>query len=242
MGSALPTVDAGDAGLSGLRQAAATRGYAAASIELRTLLSWLGAEDVTADIATAPHVAAPPGEPFNRPEPLGWHGDFSTRADRPPLTLSYVDRADPGGLAHGAWRVASCDDVLARLGRTAMGTAAVRFLLETPIAFALSEDESPRTHCAIEVRNRSTGRLGFRFYGRGMRLGARLVCGHVPQELEHAIAAVERAADEASVTIPATQGAVLLVDNWHCLHDRLAQTVDPALPLRRALLWFLDYT
>jgi hypothetical protein len=189
-------------------------------------------------IATAPRFDAPPSEPFNRPESIGWHGDFSTRSTRPRLTLSYVDRQDPRGADFGAWRVASCDDVLAALRKTDEGRAAVAFFLETPVTFLLAEGGESPTHNVLEMRD---GRLGFRFYGRAMRIGAQAARGWVAGRLESAIDAVEYAADSVAVTIPASRGSLLVVDNWHCLHDRLPQTVELGLPLRRALLCFITH-
>jgi hypothetical protein len=73
-----------------------------------------------------------------------------------------------------------------------------------------------------------------------MRDGARLVHGFVPDDTETAIRAVEVAADEVGVVLPTSEGALLVTDNWQCLHDRLAQSVDLEVPLRRALLCFVE--
>jgi hypothetical protein len=51
---------------------------------------------------------------------------------------------------------------------------------------------------------------------------------------------VEAAADTVGIVLPAPAGALLVTDNWHCLHDRLAQTVDSDLPLRRSVLCFVE--
>lgn len=45
--------------------------------------------------------------PFDRPEPIGWHGDFATYEDRPELSIVYITRPDPRGGDFGAWRLAS---------------------------------------------------------------------------------------------------------------------------------------
>lgn len=71
---------------------------------------------------THPAADASPLAPFNRPEGIGWHNDFSTHADRPRVSLAYLAHADPRGPDHGAWRVASCDRVLEELGATRKGT------------------------------------------------------------------------------------------------------------------------
>lgn len=53
--------------------------------------------------------------PFDRPEAIGWHGDFATYADRPELSLVYITCADPRGGEFGAWRLASVTRVVASL-------------------------------------------------------------------------------------------------------------------------------
>jgi hypothetical protein len=200
------------------------------------------ADEVTAygePIETRPSVDAPMEAPFNRPEAIGWHNDFSTRLTRPRLTLAYIDRPDPRGPQFGAWRVASCDDVFTRLRGSADGRRAIRFLRETPVPFLVSDAEKPVVFRAVEARSSAGGRLGLRFYARGIRRGSVAVYGHVPTSVDRAVRAVEDAADAEGVTVPAALGAVLIVDNWHCLHDRLPQSIDLDLPLRRALLCFV---
>jgi hypothetical protein len=191
-------------------------------------------------IETDPAAEASRDRPFDRPESIGWHNDFSTHARRPSLTLAYIDRADPGGPMCGAWRVASCTRVLDKLNATTDGRTALRFLTETPLPYSFAGDGEPLFFHAIEDLGAPPGRLGLRFYGRAMRDGARLIHGVVPADIERAIRSVEVAADEVGVVLPAAQGALLVTDNWHCLHDRLAQTVDRDVPLRRALLCFVE--
>ena len=47
-------------------------------------------------IQTAP-THAQRAVPFDRPEPIGWHGDFATYEERPELSLVYITRPDPRG-------------------------------------------------------------------------------------------------------------------------------------------------
>jgi hypothetical protein len=190
-------------------------------------------------LETLPSRNASRDAPFDRAEAIGWHNDFSTRALRPRLTLAYADRADPHGPPHGSWRVALCDRVLATLEASTDGRAAVRFLREAVLPYSFAVDSPPAFFRAIECRGEAPGRRGLRFYGRAMRDGARVAYGHVPEQLEVAVQAVEDAADRVGTVLPAQAGDLLVTDNWHCLHDRLAQTVDPALPLRRSLLCFV---
>jgi hypothetical protein len=53
-----------------------------------------------------------------------------------------------------------------------------------------------------------------------------------------AVAALEEAADACAVHLAATEGAVLVVDNWRALHYRNEQTVGVEHP-RRAVLMFV---
>jgi hypothetical protein len=64
--------------------------------------------------------------------------------------------------------------------------------------------------------------------------------GLVGLDIERAIRAVEAAADEVGHVLAAPAGALLVTDNWHALHDRLPQCVEPGLPLRRSLLCFVE--
>jgi hypothetical protein len=178
--------------------------------------------------------------PFDRPEAIGWHNDFSTHLERPRVSLAYLAHPDPRGPEHGAWRVASCDLVLEQLDATLEGRKVVRFLLDTDLPFSFTGEGSPSFFRVIERRGSSPGRLGLRFYGRTLRDGARLAYGAIPDEIEHATAAVEAAADQVGRTLAAPAGSLLVTDNWHSLHDRLQQSVDRDLPLRRSLLCFVD--
>ncbi len=190
-------------------------------------------------VSTAPSANAPFLEPFNRPERIGWHSDFSTYRARPRFTISYIERADPRGPLLGAWRVAPTNAVLAKLDATATGRAAMRFFRSTLLPFAMAADDQARFFKVVVRRGKSPSQLGVRFYARTMRIGAMVAWGTVPSELDAAIRSMEDAADEVGTTIPAVTGAALVVDNWFCLHDRLEQTVEAGLPLRRARLVFI---
>lgn len=179
-------------------------------------------------------------EPFDRPEGIGWHNDFSTHPERPAASLAFLAQVDPRGPEHGAWRVASCDLVLDHLLATSEGAETVRFLCDADLPFSFTGEGPPAFFRALERRGPPPGRLGLRFYGRAMRDGARLAYGAVPEEIARAIHAVEAAADAVGQVIAAPPGALLVTDNWHSLHDRLPQSVDPGLPLRRSLLCFVE--
>src|SRR5687768_16011568 len=81
--------------------------------------------------------------PFDRPEPIGWHGDFATHEDRPELSIVYITRPDPRGGEFGAWRLASVTDVIAALHASTEGRAAFDFLSSTRLPFSYGDDESP---------------------------------------------------------------------------------------------------
>ncbi|WP_434048860.1 MULTISPECIES: TauD/TfdA family dioxygenase [Sorangium] len=177
--------------------------------------------------------------PFDRPEAIGWHNDFSTHTERPVLSLAYLACPDPLGPEHGAWRVASCDRVLDQLHATPDGCEVIRFLLDTDLPYSFTGDGTPSFFRAIAPRGSPSGRLGMRFYGRSIRDGARLAYGTVPEEIERAVRAVEGAADQVGHVLAAPAGALLVTDNWHSLHDRLPQCVESNLPLRCSMLCFV---
>jgi hypothetical protein len=239
--------------ISAVRQALATQGFyyepafsatPARVLELaRALGPFYVPPDVDPDqpfIETQPAADASYFAPFDRAEGIGWHNDFSTHAERPAVSLAYLDRADPCGLHYGAWRIASCDLVLEHLNAVPEGREVVQFLRNTDLPYSFAPEGDPSFFRAVECRGPAAGRLGLRFYGRAIRDGARLAYGRIPAEIEHAVASVEVAADHVGHVLAAPAGALLAADNWHSLHDRLAQSVDPTLPLRRSLLCFVS--
>ncbi|MCY1031280.1 TauD/TfdA family dioxygenase [Corallococcus sp. BB11-1] len=189
-------------------------------------------------IKTQPTVDADDSAPFDQPAAIGWHNDFSTHKRRPVVSLAWIARADPLGL--GAWRVASCDQVLTELRRTPEGMETVRFLEATPLPFSFTRDDSPTFFRVVEQRGVPSGRLGLRFYGRAIRQGALLAYGEVPPLIEHAVSVVESATDNVGKTLHARTGSLLVVDNWHAFHDRQAQSAGSLLPLRCSWLCFLE--
>jgi hypothetical protein len=175
--------------------------------------------------------------PFDRPEAIGWHGDFATYEDRPELSLVYVARPDPRGGEYGAWRLASVDHVLAALNETADGRAAVDFLRSTPLPFSYSDDEDPRQFVVIE--DRPQGRTGLRFYLPSIRRGCLAVHGEIPPRVAFALAQVERVADEVGRVVRTHEGSLLVTSNWLALHDRVRQTMSRTRAKREALLCFV---
>lgn len=175
--------------------------------------------------------------PFDRPEPIGWHGDFATYEDRPELSVVYITRPDPQGGDFGAWRLASVSDVITALHATGDGRAAFDFLRSTPLPFSYSEDESPRQFVIFEAR--PEGRIGMRFYVPSIRRGCMAIHGEVPQRIASALAQVEAAADRAARTIPTREGSLLVTSNWFALHDRIRQSVSRTRARREALLCFV---
>ncbi|XXY47289.1 hypothetical protein WME91_45535 [Sorangium sp. So ce269] len=237
-----------------MREIVALQGYAylpsfsadPAGVSLLVLARTLGALDLPPDVdpahpilETHPAAEASSLAPFDRPDAIGWHNDFSTHPERPVLSLAYLTRPDPLGPEHGAWRVASCDRVLDQLHATSDGHEVVRFLLDTDLPYSFTGDGTPSFFRALEPRGSPPKRLGMRFYGRAIRDGARLAYGTIPEEIERAVRAVEGAADQVGHVLVAPAGALLVTDNWHSLHDRLPQCVDPNLSLRRSLLCFV---
>ncbi|MGA8810017.1 MAG: TauD/TfdA family dioxygenase [Thermoanaerobaculia bacterium] len=175
--------------------------------------------------------------PFDRPEPIGWHGDFATHEDRPELSIVYITRPDPRGGIFGAWRLASVADVIATLHESADGRAAFDFLTSTPLPFNYSDDESPR-HFVVFERRRN-GRMGMRFYLPSIRRGCIAIHGEIPPRIASALAQVEAAADRAARIVPTREGSLLVTSNWFALHDRSQQSVSRTKAKREALLCFV---
>lgn len=175
--------------------------------------------------------------PFDRPEAIGWHGDFATHVDRPELSFVYVTRPDPRGVEYGAWRLACGAQVLEALSDTAAGREAFDLLCREPLPLTYAEDQAPNWFQVIEPR--PEGRLGLRFYAPSIRRGCMAHYGEVPRHVESAITAVERAADQVQEVVPTETGSLLITNNWFALHDRARQTVNPNGQSREALLCFV---
>jgi hypothetical protein len=177
--------------------------------------------------------------PFDRPEQIGWHGDFSTYEDRPELSLVYITRPDPRGGDYGAWRLASVARVIAALHATDDGRAAIDLLSREPLPFSYSEEEEPRWFRVIEPG--PDGSYGLRFYHPSIHRGCIAQYGEVPPHLEVALTLLERAADDVGEVVPTHEGSLLIASNWLALHDRVRQTISRTQPNREALLCFVAH-
>lgn len=178
--------------------------------------------------------------PFDRPEAIGWHGDFASHEDRPELSLVYVTRGDPRGAQFGAWRLASVSAVLQALNAFTDGRAAIEFLRRERLPFSYRHGEAPRWFRVIETQ--TDGELGLRFYLPSIRRGCVAAYGCVPQPAAAALKAVERAADRVAHVVPTIEGSFLVASNWFALHDRTQQTVSDTTAAREALLCFVAHT
>jgi hypothetical protein len=178
--------------------------------------------------------------PFDRPGPIGWHGDFASHEDRPELSLVYITRPDPRGGDFGAWRLASVADVIAALHESADGRAAFDFLSSTPLPFSYSDDGSPRQFLVFEPR--PEGRTGMRFYLPSIHRGCIVAQGEIPPRIASALVQVEAAADRAAQIVPTREGSLLVTSNWFALHDRVRQSVSRTKAKREALLCFVRRT
>jgi hypothetical protein len=175
--------------------------------------------------------------PFDRPESIGWHGDFATYEDRPEISLVYITRPDPRGGDFGAWRLASVERVIGALRGTEEGRASFDFLTQEQLPFSYADNEAPRWFRVIE--SRPTGKLGLRFYLPSVRRGCCAAYGKVPPRIAAAVATLERAADAVGEIVPTREGSLLIASNWHALHDRVQQTISRRRPNREALLCFV---
>jgi hypothetical protein len=187
-------------------------------------------------IRTAP-THARDAAPFDRPQAIGWHGDFATYVDRPEVSLVYITRPDPRGGEFGAWRLASVERVLAKLRATPEGREAFGMLRDELVPFSYADDEEPRRFRVID--SPIEGRLGLRFYLPSIRRGCEAIYGEVPPRLEAALATLEHTMDEVAEIVPTRQGSLLVVSNWFGLHDRVRQSVSRTRQNREALLCFV---
>lgn len=191
------------------------------------------AEPIIRTVPTRAHRAAP----FDRPESIGWHGDFATYEDRPELSLVYVTRADPRRGNFGAWRLASASRVITILRATGDGRASFNLLSHEPLPFSYMDGEASRWFKVIETR--SPGNFGLRFYLPSLYRGCIKEYGTVPRRIATALAAIERAADDVAELVPTREGSLLVANNWYALHDRIRQTISRRCPNREALLCFV---
>jgi hypothetical protein len=188
-------------------------------------------------IQTNPQPTAPSWMPFNRNAQIGWHNDFATKKIRPRISMSWIVNQDPQGSMKGGWRLASVRDVI-RVIENMDEAAELLARLEQPIFPFGYLDGGGVDH--FPILERANGDQ-MRFYGRALREGAQLEALQIitKPELLKIVQIVEKAADMAGCVKPASQGALMLVDNTRSLHDRLPQTVNAKQPLRTALLCFV---
>lgn len=199
-----------------------------------------GTQSTQPFIPTKPERSAPSWRPFDRCVPIRWHNDFSTRAGRPELSLSWIQREDPAGPNNGAWWVASSAAILAKLCQTREGKRLAADLRERAEPFGYRDEGGWRAFRVILRADRRWGQSALRFYGPALEDGAWLRFGRVPERTRDIVARLEEAADSVREVLPAKTGSLLIVHNSLSLHDRSPQTVTgPADNRRQALLCFI---
>lgn len=173
-------------------------------------------------LVTKPTAQAPPSRPFDRPEGIGWHNDFSTAPERPVLSFIWVAEADPAGDDAGAWRVASVASLIKHLETQPQGATFLKELRRQPLPFGYEGDAGPAFYRLLEP---TTGdEEGLRFYGRALLEGALARFGQVPASTREVVDRLTRAANAVGQQLPARKGALLVAHNHLSLHDRTAQT------------------
>lgn len=199
-----------------------------------------GTESTQPFIPTKPSSSAPRWRPFDRRVPIRWHNDFSTRAVRPELSLSWIQREDPTGPHNGAWWVAASSAVLAKLYETREGRRLTTALREKGQPFGYSDAGSWRSFRVVVNANRTFNYDRLRFYGPALEDGALLRFDKVPDRTKEIVSRIEEAADAVREVLPAATGSLLIVHNGLSLHDRSPQTVTgPEECRRKALLCFV---
>lgn len=176
--------------------------------------------------------------PFDRPQAIGWHGDFATYDNRPEFSLVYVTRADPRGGDFGAWRLASVSKVIEALRSSKEGRSAIALFAETKLPFSYADGEPSRWFHVLQPRTRK--RFGLRFYTPSIRRGCVAEYGSVPPSIGRALTALERSADLVGHVVPTRPGSLLVASNWFALHDRARQTTSSRRLNREALLCFVS--
>lgn len=183
-------------------------------------------------IATKPERDAPAWRPFDQAGSIEWHNDFSSHAQRPRFSLSFIEVEDPRGSPFGDWRIAKVADIVHVLSETEEGRQTMQLLRTKPMPFMF--DRQVRWFPVLDALD---GHQVLRFNGATLRAGCREQ-GLSPDVLD-AIAAVESAADQVAIELAATTGALLVVDNWSTLHFRREQSVG-LTSRREAVLMFVD--
>lgn len=190
-------------------------------------------------ISTQPILSAGRWRPFDRRSAIGWHNDFSTLIRRPNLSLSWIQREDPIKPLGGAWKVASVTAMVTRLRQSKSGRKLLAELAHQARPFGYND--SGKAQLFSTVKKNIRGRIEMRFYGRALMEGSQIHFGELSKPIRDIIAVVEDTADQVSEILPATTGALLIVDNRFSLHDRLEQTVTgPKEKRRRAGLCFVQ--
>jgi hypothetical protein len=226
------------------REFCAERGDAEPVVAAARLLGYLhvplGTGPEQPVILTQPSASAPEWRPFDRPGPIGWHNDFSTRMGRPQLSLSWIRREDPAGPDGGAWRVASAAAVLNKLYQTREGNRLVADLSARAEPFGYRDAGGWRPFRVVIGAGGRSDRRGLRFYGRALGEGAWLRFEEVPDRTREIVARIEEAADAVGEVLRASTGSLLIVDNRLSLHDRAEQQVAGSDDsLRQAWLCFV---
>lgn len=195
-----------------------------------------GCDHETPLIATRPTLETG-AAPFDRPEPIGWHGDFASHADRPELSFVYVARADPACEEAGSWRLASVERLVDQLVTTAEGQAALNLLRDAPLPFSYADGGEVRWFNVFENRGRA-GALGMRFFEPSIIRGCIAVYSEVPPAIASALRLVRSGADAVGEIRATRRGLLLVTDNWRALHDRTEQSAPSDGLGREALLAF----
>lgn len=159
---------------------------------------------------------APAWEPFNRPEAIGWHNDFSTWTKRPTLSLAWIRSVPANNKGRGDWRVVNCSDIIALMDTSSEGRRSLEFFRRTELPFVFAPNEPVVRFRVLESEANSK----VRFYGRALRLGLNT---EPNRQASEAIEAWERNADTVGCRLTAAPGALLVCDNWQSMHDRLEQ-------------------
>lgn len=172
-------------------------------------------------IATAPSLRKS-AAPFDRPEAIGWHGDFASHEDRPRISLVHIVRGDPAGPEAGAWRLASTQRALDKMAKLPGGPEAIELLRHEALPFSYSDGKAPKWFKVIEQIEED--QVGLRFFAPSVARGFASLGRKMSGPIADALSRLKGAADEVQVMVPTRPGSLLVIDNWRALHDRTPQS------------------
>lgn len=186
-------------------------------------------------VQTEPKARAHPSRAFDHGAAIGWHNDFSTLAERPRLSFSYIAEADPLCPTMGSWRLACVGAILAMLRSQADGPELIAFMKQPIFPFAYKDSARVAYYPLLAQEQLRWYKVAMDW---GLRKGDMAKDNRVRYQLLRK--RILECANAVGELCEGVKGALMVAHNGLALHDRLQQTVGGEQPVRRALLCFVD--